>query len=212
MRERIGDRSLKKRFSGSVEGLIRREVVVEGLERGKETSFLLWPGDWRRVVPAFTSLYRAQGPVKEVAHVGEDLDGLAATAVEGGECIGRAIERAGCTIGKGCDGVSEKFAFVVHTGKLYRESYAVSLRNGEDLGHVLRDGKNRDLLEIVFKSSGAGNDENLAFCRFGIAKGMNGAAITLGHLPGKQLAPLGRKISRSLPSRTKKVSSSFLCE
>ena len=76
--ERIGDRPLKKRFSGGVKWLVRIEIVVEGLESCEETSFLLWPGEWWRVVPAFTSLHRAQGPVKEIAHVGEDLDGLAA--------------------------------------------------------------------------------------------------------------------------------------
>ena len=41
MRERIGDRSLEERFGGGMHGLVGREVVVEGLERGEEAGLLL---------------------------------------------------------------------------------------------------------------------------------------------------------------------------
>jgi hypothetical protein len=71
-----------------------------------------------------------------------------------------------------------------------RNGYTVSLRNCQDLRHVLRDGKNGNLLEVVFKPSGTGNDKNFALCSSGIAEGMNCAPVSLSGLSGSQLRPL----------------------
>ena len=61
--------------------------------------------------------YRSQSPVEEVAHVGQDLNGLPSAAVESGERIWSAIESAGGAVSQRCDGVAEEFAFVFHVGK-----------------------------------------------------------------------------------------------
>lgn len=102
----IGNRALKERFGAGVQGSIGGKVGIEGPEGAEETRFLL--GKWQRcrVVPSFPSLHRAQGPVKQVAHVGEDLDGLATASVEAGESFGSAIESPCSAIGKTGNGVA----------------------------------------------------------------------------------------------------------
>ena len=83
--EGVGDRALHEALNGRLDGRGRGEVGIEGGESGEETLLLLRPGEELRVVPGGVSLGHGERPVKEVAHVGEDLHGTATGAVEVGE-------------------------------------------------------------------------------------------------------------------------------
>jgi len=65
-------------------------------------------------MPGGASLGHGERPVKEVAHVGEDLHGTAAGAVEVGEGAGGVFQRANGTIGQCGKGVAEEISFFVH--------------------------------------------------------------------------------------------------
>lgn len=71
-------------------------------------------------MPALASLHRTERPVEEVTHVGEDLNGLTTTSIEGREAVRSAFESPGGAVGEGGNGVADKFAIVSHTEKLYR--------------------------------------------------------------------------------------------
>lgn len=116
--EGICDRALEERFGGGLKRSTGGEVVVEGTERREEAGLLLGPPERGGVVPALASLHRAECPVEEVAHVGEDLDGLAAATIEGGEAVGSAFECTAGAIGKGGEGVAQEFAFLVHAANI----------------------------------------------------------------------------------------------
>jgi len=103
-----------------VEWLVRPKVIIEGLESSEEAGFLLGPREWRRVVPTLSPLHRAERPVEQIAHVGENLDGLTATTIEGREAIRCAVKGASGSVGEAGYGMTKEFACVGHTGKLYR--------------------------------------------------------------------------------------------
>lgn len=69
-------------------------------------------------MPAFPSLHRAEGPVEQITHVGEDLDGLPATTIEGGEGFGRVLEGSGSAICKSSKSMAKKLALVVHAANI----------------------------------------------------------------------------------------------
>jgi len=83
--EGVSDGALHEALDGRLDGRGRGEVGVEGGESGEETLLLLRPGEELRVVPGGVSLGHGERPVKEVAHVGEDLHWAAAGTVEVGE-------------------------------------------------------------------------------------------------------------------------------
>ena len=60
----------------------RGEVGVEGAENAEEPFLLLGPGERLGVVPRGFALGHRKRPVKEIAHVGKDLDWSSAGAVE----------------------------------------------------------------------------------------------------------------------------------
>ena len=69
---------------------------------------------WRGL-PALLADGRAQRPVEEVAHVGQNLHGHASGAVKSGKVVGRAFQGAGGPVGNGGQRVAQQFAFFVHT-------------------------------------------------------------------------------------------------
>jgi hypothetical protein len=58
---------------------------------------------------------RAQRPVEEVAHVGQNLHGQAAGGGKTGKVIGSAFQGAGGPVGNGGQRVAQHFAFFIHT-------------------------------------------------------------------------------------------------
>lgn len=116
--EGICDRTLEEHFGGGMERSVGGEVVIEGAERGEEAGFLLGPPERGGVVPPLASLHRAECPVEEVAHVGEDLNGLAAATIEVGKAFGRAFKGTAGAIGKGGEGMAEEFGFFVHAANI----------------------------------------------------------------------------------------------
>ena len=70
------------------------------------------------VVPALLPHGHAQRPVKEVAHVGQNLHGQASGAGKSGKVVGRAFQGAGGPVGNGGQRVAQQFAFLVHTGTI----------------------------------------------------------------------------------------------
>jgi len=82
MAERVGDGALEERFGGGVKRSVRSEVAIQGLKSGEEARLFFRPRQWSGVVPALSSLHRAERPVEEVTHVGKDLKGLATAPIE----------------------------------------------------------------------------------------------------------------------------------
>jgi len=116
MGERIGNWTLEKLLGRGVERRIGSEESVQGLQRLKEAALLFGPRTRLRGLPAILPNGRAERPIKEVAHVGQNLHGETARAVKSGKVIGSAFEGAGGPIGNGSQRVAEQFAFLVHTG------------------------------------------------------------------------------------------------
>jgi len=115
MGERIGHGALKKLLRRGVQRRIGSQEGVESLERLEEAILLVSPGERLRGVPALLPNGRTQRPVKEVAHVGQNLHGETASAVESGEVIGSAVQGADSSIGQGGQRVAQQFTFLVHT-------------------------------------------------------------------------------------------------
>lgn len=115
MGERVGHGSLEKLLGRSVQRRIGGQKGVESLERLKEAMLLVSPGERLRGVPAILPNGHTQRPLKEVAHVGQNLHGETASVVESGEVIGRAIESADSSISQGGQRVAQQFAFLIHT-------------------------------------------------------------------------------------------------
>jgi len=105
--ESIGNGALHEPFDGRLDGTGRCEVCIEGGEGGEETLLLLRPCEGLGVVPGGVALGHGERPVKEVAHVGEDLDGTAAGTVKVGEGAGGVFQGANGAIGQRGKGVAE---------------------------------------------------------------------------------------------------------
>ena len=118
MGQGVGDGALEEGLGRSVERLVRGQICVEGMQRAEEPLLLDDPGMGLGRAPAFVSLDGAQGPFKQVAHVGEDLDRHAPGPFEFGEIRRSVLESPGRAIGKRSDGVAEQFAFFVHGGNI----------------------------------------------------------------------------------------------
>lgn len=117
MGERIGDGPLEERLGGSMERSVRGKVIVKCFQRSEEAGLFFRPGERRGIVPAFPSLDRAESPIEQITHVGEDLNGLTAAAIEGGEPVRGTIEGAGSAVGKAGDSMAENGTFFVHRGQ-----------------------------------------------------------------------------------------------
>ena len=124
-------------------------------------------------MPSLASLHRTERPVEEISHVGEDFDGLATATIELGEAFWCAVESVGSTVGESGNGMAKQLSFVIHRGKYIagrerkkteseKEFHAVSVGDGEELGHVLWDCEYGDLLEIILESCRGNYDEDFA--------------------------------------------------
>ena len=105
---------LKQLFDRGMKRLGGSKVGIEGLQSGEETLLLAGPIEGLGVVPALISLGDAESPVKQIAHVGEDLRGLAAGAIEGCKRFRRVLEGACGAVGQRRDSVAKECAFFVH--------------------------------------------------------------------------------------------------
>jgi len=113
--ERIGYGALEKTFGRSAQRRIGGQKGVQGLERLEEAALFLGPGARLGGLPALLPNGRAQRPVEEVAHVGQNLHGQAAGGVKTGKVIGSAFQGSGGPVGNGGQRVAQQFAFLVHT-------------------------------------------------------------------------------------------------
>jgi len=100
MGERVSHGPLEKLLGRSVQRRIGSQEGVKSLERLKEAMLLVGPSERLRGAPALFPNGRTQRPVNQVAHVGQNLHGETAGAVESGEVLGRAIESADSSIGQ----------------------------------------------------------------------------------------------------------------
>ncbi len=69
-------------------------------------------------MPALFAVGHAQRPVEQIAHVGQNLRGLAASAFKAGKTLRCAFKGSGRSVSQGSQRVPQQFAFLIHTGKL----------------------------------------------------------------------------------------------
>jgi hypothetical protein len=110
--ERVGDGSLKEAFGGAVKRFGGGEIVVEFFYGGIEAVDFRVPGKGRGVMPRLLTFRGGESPIKEVAHVGEDLRGSArfVADVETGEVLGRATKGFAGAVGDSGETVAEELA------------------------------------------------------------------------------------------------------
>src|ERR1700730_5604046 len=70
--ERVGDRALKQFFGGDFERLFRRQVAVELFHGGEEALAFFFPRKRQGILPLAAAFGHGEGPVHQVADVGED--------------------------------------------------------------------------------------------------------------------------------------------
>src|SRR5262249_32645792 len=101
MRQRIRYRPLEELFRGSAERLRGSQVFVKALQCAEES--LHFFGPWQRlgIVPLLLSAGDRESPVKEVAHVGQDLGRRSSlfSGAEGGKALGRVARGLGGAVG-----------------------------------------------------------------------------------------------------------------
>jgi len=108
--KRVGNRTLHKPVDGGLEGCVGGKKVIEAFDGAKESGLLFSPRARLCGVPFLVSERDTERPVKEVAHVSEDLDGCAADSGEAGEVVRGSIKGACSAIGESSDGVAKELA------------------------------------------------------------------------------------------------------
>ena len=96
----------------------RGEIGIESLQGLEEAILLFTPGAWLGGVPTLLADGGAQGPLKQIAHVGKDLHGSATGAGETRKVIWGSFKGTGSAVGEGGDGVTQQFAFCIHAGTI----------------------------------------------------------------------------------------------
>src|SRR5262249_27390320 len=107
MCQRIRYRPLEELFRGSAERLRGSQVFVKALQCPEEPLHLLGPWQWLGIVPLLLSAGDRESPVKEVAHVGQDLSRRSSlfSAAEGGKARGRVANGLAGAVGQGSQGM-----------------------------------------------------------------------------------------------------------
>src|SRR5215472_5548122 len=107
--ERVGDGALEEAFEGPVEGLGRRQVVVEFLYRSEKPLDFGVPAQGCGVVPSLLAVRDRERPVKQVAHVHKDLHGRARLVadMERAEMVRRAAQGFAAAISNSSQGVAQ---------------------------------------------------------------------------------------------------------
>ena len=118
MGEGVGDGALHKTLGGSLERGGRGEERVEGGEGAEEALLFLGPGERLGGAPCGIALRNRERPMEEVAHVGKNLDGLAARAIESAEGSGGVFESADGAVSESGESVAKEIAFFVHAGNI----------------------------------------------------------------------------------------------
>src|SRR6266568_1372037 len=108
--EGVGDGALEEAFNRLVERLAGGEITVEVFYGGKEALDFGVPWQWCGVMPGLLALGDGKRPLKEIAHVSENLRGRARLIadVEAGEMIGSAAQGFATAVGNGGDSVTEE--------------------------------------------------------------------------------------------------------
>lgn len=108
--EGVGDGSLEEAVDGFFAQLGGGEGGVKDFEGAEEPGDFLWPGERRGVVPFLIVVNEGEGPVHEVAHVGEDLDGGFGVGSddEAGEMVRGVFDGAQGAVGERGEGVAER--------------------------------------------------------------------------------------------------------
>jgi len=106
----VGQRSLEEAFGRGVERFFGAEIIVKLFHSGKEAIEFRVPGQRSGIVPGLLALGDGESPVKEIAHVGEDLRGSArfVSDVEAGEMVGGVVQSFGAAVGDGGHGVAKE--------------------------------------------------------------------------------------------------------
>ena len=115
--ERVGYGTLEEAVERGGEGRSRSDVGVQGGDAFLEAQDVGGPGLRRRFAPEMLFPGHDEGPIEEVADVGEDFAGGpgAGGDAEGGEA-GRGVEGFVSAVGEGGEGVAKEGAFGVHRG------------------------------------------------------------------------------------------------
>src|SRR2546428_382790 len=110
--EGVGDGDLEQDFDGPVERVAGGEIIVELFYGAKEALDFGVPRQWYGVMPGLLALGDGKRPLKEIAHVSENLRGRARLIadVEAGEMIGSAAQGFATAVGDRGDSVTEKLA------------------------------------------------------------------------------------------------------
>src|SRR6266567_1484626 len=110
--EGVGDGALEEAFDGLMERLAGGEIIVELFYGGKEALDFGVPRQWCGVMPGLLALGDGKRPLKEIAHMSENLSGRARLIadVEAGEMIGSAAQCFATAVGDRGDSVTEKLA------------------------------------------------------------------------------------------------------
>ena len=110
--ERVGDGGLQKSFCGRMQRLAGSEVVVEFFQGGKEAFNFVAPRQRCGIVPCLLALGDGEPPIKQIAHVREDLRGRTrfVADMKAPEMVGSAAEGFATTVSNGGDGMTKQLA------------------------------------------------------------------------------------------------------
>jgi hypothetical protein len=115
MRERVGDGTLEEQLGWTFQRSIGGEVSVEPIEGREQSLDLLVPRQWRGIVPLLFASGDREGPIEQIADVGQDLGrsaGLFGGVIVGKFGLGTAHSFA-AAIGQRGNGMAEKVALRV---------------------------------------------------------------------------------------------------
>ncbi len=112
MVEGVGDRTLEEFFGRGVEGLGAGEIVVELLEGSEKAVDFVLPEQGLGIVPCGLALGHGEGPIEQIAQMGEDLRGRTRgfRGAEIGEGVWGGVEDFSATIGDGGEAVTKEIA------------------------------------------------------------------------------------------------------
>src|SRR5205085_12089957 len=101
MGKSVGNRALKELLRSGGERRAGSKVIVESLKRTKKPHYFLRPGERNGILPGLLALGDGEGPVKEIAHVGQNVGGHPPffAGAERGKAGGRIAQRFSRAVG-----------------------------------------------------------------------------------------------------------------
>ena len=135
--ESVGDgaleKAIKRRIEGRIDRVIGSQILIEGAEGGEKSLLLFGPCEGLGIVPGGSSLHHGERPVEQIAHVGDDLNGVAAGAVKVGEGLRGIFKSSRSAVSESGQSVTEQVALFVHFGNIAQ----VDAHGDEDCGPTL---------------------------------------------------------------------------